>query len=183
MSGDQLYLQYLDGDQSSFDQLLTLYGDSLVLYLNAYLHNWHDSEDLMVEAFARIMVKKPSIRPGNFKAYLYKTARNLAIRFIKKNRRVELFDPDGTEVNLSDDLSLEDSFQELERNRICRLCLERIEPDLREVLWLKYFEGMTYEEAASVMGINRKRVDKLLQRAKKHLRIELEKEGITNAFE
>ena len=182
-SDDQLYHQFLRGDVSSYDQLMIRYGDHLTFYLHGYLHNWEDAEDLMVEAFARIMVKKPRIHEGGFKAYLYKTARNLATRLYQKNNRAEIFNLDGMEAKIASGISPEDSFQNKERKRILHLCMERIEPELREALWLVYFEDLSYQDAAAVMGISRKRVDRLLQKGKKILRAELEKEGITDAHE
>ena len=80
-SDDILYREFLDGDTASYDQLMIRYCDSLTMFLYGFLHDWQDSEDLMIESFARVMVKKPKIGEGSFKAYLYKTARNLASRF------------------------------------------------------------------------------------------------------
>ena len=68
-----LYKRFLAGEQAAYDQLMIRYGDSLTLYLYGYLHDWHAAEDQMIEAFARIMVKRPRIGEGHFKAYLYKT--------------------------------------------------------------------------------------------------------------
>ena len=180
---DELYRQFLGGRTSAYDELMILYGDSLTFYLYGYLHNWQDAEDLTVEAFARIMVKKPRIREGGFKAYLYKTARNLASRFHSRESRAEIFSLEGAEKELADSLLLENHLQEEEKKHILHLCLERIDPALREALWLVYFEDLSYEDAAGVMNVSRKRVDKLLQRGKTILRTELEKEGITNAHE
>ena len=70
-----------------------------------------------------------------------------------------------------------------ERKRALHACLNRMDKDTREVLWLVYFEDMSYAEAASVMGVNKKRIDHLLSRGKKQLSTELKKEGITNAYE
>ena len=181
-SDDELYRSFLSGDPSSYDELMIRYGDSLTIFLNGYHHDWGDSEDLMIEAFARIMVKKPRIREGGFKAYLYKTARNLSSRFHSKTHRADVFSLEGMETELKDSFSLEDELQDKERKRVLHLCLERIDPEMREALWLIYFEDMSYAQAASVMGVNNKRVDKLLQRGKIHLRTELEKEGISNAI-
>ena len=61
------------------------------------------------------------------------------------------------------------------------ICLDRIEPQLKEALWLVYFEEMSYREAADIMGVNTKRIDHLLTRGKRKLREELEKEGVTDA--
>ena len=60
--------------------------------------------------------------------------------------------------------------------------MDRLDPELSEVLWLIYFEELSYAEAAKVMGVNTKRVDHLLTRAKGRMRRELEKEGVTNAY-
>ncbi len=178
---NELYDSFLSGDLSSYDELMIRYGDSLTIFLNGYQHNWRDAEDLMIEAFARIMVKKPRIREGGFKAYLFKTARNLSSRFHSKAHRAEVFSLDGMETEIKDSFSIEQTLQDKEQKQILHLCLGRIEPELKEALWLIYFEDMSYAEAASVMGVNAKRIDKLLQRGKTHLRTELEKEGITHA--
>ena len=42
-----------------------------------------------------------------------------------------------------------------ERNRILHGCMGEMNPDYREVLYLTYFEGMSYEQAAEVMGKKR----------------------------
>ena len=39
----------------------------------------------MIDVFADLFTKKPKIRDGDFKAYLYKTARHMALR--RKSRR------------------------------------------------------------------------------------------------
>ena len=62
-----LYRLFLSGDISAYDQLLLRYGDRLIFYLYGYLHNWHDSEDLMIESFARIMAKKPLLKTETFR--------------------------------------------------------------------------------------------------------------------
>ena len=142
-----------------------------------------DAEDIMVEAFARILVKRPAIRNGGFKPYLYKAAHNLAINFLKKNGRRAIFSLDDFEDILRINDSVEKTVYDAERNDILHLCMEKIDPILKEVLFLIYFEDLSYKEAAAVMRISPKRVDKLLQSAKKHLKKELSKEGIDHAYE
>lgn len=180
---DELYLRFLGGDTGAYDDLLIRYGDNLTFYLNGYLHNLQDSEDLMIEAFARIMAKKPSIGEGNFKAYLFRTGRNLASRFHSLFSRLKEFSLDDMVIEPADGYSMKNELQSDERKRGLHACLNRIDPDLREALWLIYFEDMSYSEAAQVMGVNPKRVDHLLTRGKKQLSLELKKEGITNAYE
>ncbi len=182
-SDDELYSCFLLGNISAYDQLLIRYGDNLTFFINGYLHNLQDAEDLMIEAFARIMVKKPSIREGNFKAYLFRTARNLAARFHSVFSRAKVFSLEDLAVEPADKATLKEKLLDTERKQAMHRCLDRIDPDLREVLWLIYIEDLSYTEAASVMGVNNKKIDHLLQRGKKLMAKELEKEGITNAHE
>ena len=44
------------------------------------LHDIHEAEELMLDVFAYLFTKKPRIREGGFKAYLYKAARHMALR-------------------------------------------------------------------------------------------------------
>ena len=179
---DELYSLFLSGDTESYDQLMILYGDSLIIYLNGYLHDWHDAEDLMIETFARILVKKPKISSGGFKPYLYKTARNLAFRTLQKRKQVKSFRLDDLTEDVADSVLTEEVVRDNERNRVLHLCLDRIDPMFREALWLVYFENMSYLEAAAVMRVSRKKIDNLLTRGKQHMKKELKKEGITNAY-
>ena len=182
-SDDELYGGFLSGETSAFDELMIRYGDSLTYYLNGYLHNPEDAEDLMIEAFARIMVKKPKINSGNFKAYLYKTARNLASRFHERRTRSQVFSLDDINEQGIEPAYSEDDYLEEERKKTLHVCIKRLDPGLREALWLFYFEGLSYADAAEVMGVSKKKIDHLLSRGKEQLKKELAKEGITNAYE
>ena len=178
----QLYSSYLGGDPAAYDQLMIRYGDSLTFYLYGYLHDWHDAEDLMIEAFARIMVKKPRIGEGSFKAYLYKTARNLASRFHARKTRVREFSFEDYDADEAGGELVEDMLVDKERQLVLHQCLGRIDQQQKEALWLVYFEGMSYAQAATVMGVSSKKVDHLLSNGKKQMRFELEKEGVTDAY-
>ena len=182
MTEDELYNHFLEGDEASYDELLIRLGDALILYLNGYLHNWQDSEDLMIEAFSRIAVRRPAIRVG-FRAYLYKTARNLAARSHSSKSRTTFFSLDDISDETPDSVVIEDRVINSEQKRVLYRCLERIAPELREALWLIYFENLSYNEAAEVMKVTSRRINHLLSRGREHMRKELEKEGLTDANE
>ena len=179
MSDDQLYQQYLAGDRAVGDQLMIRYADALTAYLDGFLHNAQDAEDLMLDCFTVILVTKPAIEEGHFRAYLFKMARNKANHLWK----IRLRQP---EFSLDEDLpaqvaSPEDTLWENERSTILQKCLNRIAPQYREALWLFYFMDLDYKQSAEVMGCTRKKIDNLLRNGKNRLRLELEKEGITHA--
>ena len=167
---ESLYRQYLSGDDEGLNALMKKYGDPLTLYIDGYLHDVHEAEELMLDVFAYLFTKKPRIRDGGFKAYLYKAARHMALRRKSKRRRLFSLDELAEEVIRTE-----------ERNRVLHFCMGEMNPDYREVLYLIYFEDMSYAQAAEVTGKTVKQITNMVYRGKESLRRLLEREGITNA--
>ena len=180
LAGDEtLYHQYLCGDDTGLDALMKRYGDPLTLYIDGYLHDIHEAEELMIDVFADLFTKKPKIRDGGFKAYLYKAARHMALR--RKSKRRRLFSLDELAEEPEGRLLAEEVIRTEERNRILHFCMDEMNPDYREVLYLTYFEDMSYAQAAEVTGKTVKQITNMVYRGKESLRRLLEREGITNA--
>ena len=160
---ETLYRQYLSGDDAGLEALMKKYGDPLTLYIDGYLHDVHESEELMLDVFA----------------YLYKAARHMALRH--KSRRKPLFSLDALTDEPEGRLLAEEVIQTEERNRVLHFCMGEMNPDYREVLYLTYFEDMSYAQAAEVTGKTVKQITNMVYRGKESLRRLLEREGITNA--
>ena len=181
-SDDILYRRYLSGDEGGLQALLERHGDRLVLYADGYLHDIHEAEDLMIEAFAYLIAKRPQIRAEGFRAYLYQSVRHMALRLLHKRRSQLCFslkalteEPEAREL-------VEEAAESAERARILRACMAGLHGDYREALFLVYFEGLSHREAAAVMGKREKQVADLIYRGKNALRKRLEQEGITHAY-
>lgn len=177
-----LYRSFLDGDDEGLALLMERYGSSLTLYIDGYLHDIHEAEDLMIEAFAYLIAKKPRIRDGGFRAYLYKSARHLAIRCLQKKRKQRSFGFEDLDKEPESDVLVETLVQTAERSQILQLCMEGLNPDYREALYLVYFEGMRHAEAGTVMQKSEKQIADLVYRGKNSLRRALEKEGVTSWY-
>ena len=95
VTDDILYRRYLGGDEDSLSALMERHGDKLTLYLDGCLHDLHESEDLMIEAFAYLIAKQPCIRDGGFRAYLYRSARHMALRLLSRKRAQLCFSLDA----------------------------------------------------------------------------------------
>lgn len=179
MSDEELYRRYLDGDEKSVDELMNRYETALILYITGYLHDVHEAEDLMIEAFAYLFTKRPAIRDGGLKAYLYKTARNMALRH--KHKWKTHFSLEVLEEEPESETLVEEVIQTAEQRRILYFCMEQLKADYREALFLAYFEGMSHTETAYLMGKSEKQIADLVYRGRKALKKKLEKEGITDA--
>ena len=178
-SDDTLYRLFLSGDNSAGDQLMLRYAHVLTAYIAAFLHNDQDAEDLMLECFAVILVDKPRIAEGHFRAYLFRVARNMACRLYKRESRRREFRLD--EALVSGYSSPDDAVLTSERDAALRRCLSRIAPQYREALYLFYDMDLSYAQIAQVLGCSVKKIEDLLRNAKKRLKLELEKEGISHA--
>ena len=164
---DALYRRYLDGDEDALGELMERHGTKLTLYLDGYLRDLHEAEDVMIEAFAYLIAKKPRIRDGGFRAYLYQSARHMALRLLRKKRARNCFSLDAlTEEPEAREL-VEETVQSAERARLLRACMAELHEDYRP---------------AAVMGKREKQVADLIYRGKIALRKRLEQEGITDAY-
>ncbi|MEF2806000.1 MAG: RNA polymerase sigma factor [Massilistercora timonensis] len=179
MTDEELYRSYLDGDETGLAALMDQYGNALTLYIDGYLGDIHEAEDLMIEVFSYLLVKRPHIRDGGLKAYLYKAARHMALRH--KRRRPVVFSLENLAEEPEARALVEEVIKNREQSRILHLCMEHLNAGYREALYLTYFEGLSYAQAAQVMGKSVKQITNMIYRGKQCLRELLEKEGITHA--
>ena len=183
ISDELAYQRYLDGDSHAANLLVEKYGDALTLYICGYLNDPHEAEDLMIEAFSRLFAKERPIRgAGSFQAYLYKTARNLALRH-RQGRWHALLRLDELSFEPQSDVLADTALLRSERNRQLYRALQKLKAEYREVLYLIYFEDMSYRGAAAVMAKSEQQVTNLVHRGKQSLRTILEQEGFVYADE
>ncbi len=175
----EIYLQYLQtGQEDALIEIIRLYNDRLILYLNAIVCDLHAAEDLAEDTFVLLFTKKPRYKPGHsFKVWLYTIARNLALDYLRrKKKRAEVPLEDYTNVLFADNMP-EASYIKKEQTAQLIQAMFRLKPQYRNVLWLTYFEGLSNKETAQVIKKSPHNVETLLYRARAALRQRLESEG------
>lgn len=182
ISDEAAYRRYLDGDESAAELLVEKYGDALTLYINGYLNDVHEAEDLMIEAFSRVFAAERRITgEGGFQAYLYRTGRNLVLRHRQKHRHL-LLRLDELDFEPRDNAEEAPLFRDERRHQLYA-AMEQLKAEYREALHLVYFEEMSYRAAALVMGKSEQQITKLVHRGKLSLKTILEREGFVYADE
>ena len=58
-NGASSYRRFLDGDDKGLAEIVRVYRDGLILYLNGIVNNISVAEELMEETFFKIITKKP----------------------------------------------------------------------------------------------------------------------------
>ena len=158
--------------------LLVRYRESLTLFLFGIVHDMDDAEELMLDTFA-VAASGTSRFSGrsSFRTWLFAIGRKRAFSHLRKNRRqAEQLQDRAYETE-----EPERSLLTQERDRRLYAALERLNGDYRQVLYLLYFEEMSHEEAARVMGKSAKQVYNLSFRGKQALKETLERMGFDRA--
>ncbi len=184
---EQLYDLFLK--ERSEEVLLVLvkrHAEGLALFINGFVHDMNTAQELALDAFAEVAAGPTFFSArSSFKTWLFSVGRNLALKYLRKSR-FSILSPAPETISLDDideDLMAgqaappEMELLKSERNRMLYTGLSKINEDYRLVLILLYFEEMTHEEAASVMGRNKKQIYNLAERGRNALKEELLKMG------
>ncbi|MBQ3004948.1 MAG: sigma-70 family RNA polymerase sigma factor [Clostridia bacterium] len=175
-NGESSYRRFLDGDESAFREILDLYSENLIFFINRYVNNISVAQELSEDVFVDVLLHKKRYNfKTSLKTYLFTIGRNKAVSYVRRCARKPEYAYEYIE-NEADRKNLEDEFIKKEQERELHIALERLNSDYKTVLHLFYFENMSADEAAAVMKKNKKQIENLLYRAKQALRKELERE-------
>lgn len=172
------YRRFLGGDESAFDEIMKELFDSLVFFIDRYVHDTAAAEDIAIDAFSDLLVHRSRYNfKVTLKTYLFMIGRSRALNYLKHHHKFEMTDLSEAEHVLSEDTSAEDGLLAKEREQSVHLALAKLPAAMREAVLLIYFDELSYEETAKVMKKNKKQIDNLVYRAKKELRGILGEEG------
>ena len=141
----------------------------LLRFLMTILRNRQDAEEISQEVFLKVLEGPEPEEIRNPKAFIYRTANNLALNKIRY-RKVRQIESEGSPDNdpvsrrLGQDRVLE-SRQEL--SKLLRI-VTGLPPRCREVFILHRFYDLTYRQVARRMGISKSMVKKHMSRAVSH---------------
>lgn len=173
-NGASSYRRFLQGDESGLTDIVNMYGDGLMLFINSFVNNLSLAEEIMEDVFMELVVKKHKFKEeSSFKTYLFKIGRNKAFNVMKKNNRCTYIE----DKEIEDDKKFEDTIIKNEEQKHIHNALKKLPKDYKTVLYLIYFEDMSYNEIEKVMKKNNKQIKNLAYRARIALKEILGKEG------
>lgn len=178
-NGESSYRRFLNGDKSGFDELIAMYREPLILFINGFLHNLVESEDVAEDVFVELIVHpKRFLFRSSLKTYIFSIAKNKAMDVVRREIKIS-FDIALSEFEKEDEMRVEDHICRKENEKILLCAMEKLHPEYAAVLRLIYFEDMTNDEAGKVLGKNKRQMANLLYRAKNSLRCAMKEEGFT----
>ena len=82
-----IYRRFLNGhSEADLRILLERHRESLILFLNGYVHNLADAEELMLDAYAQAAAGAGFSGKSSFKTWLFAIGKKLALARLRKNR-------------------------------------------------------------------------------------------------
>ncbi len=167
---DILVRRALQADPESFGQLCRRYYPSLVAVADSILLDHHLAEDAAQEALAHACRQLPKLKkPEQFGPWVAAICRNVARDMLRDRlrQRVPAEDCDPQAPDCPEDGP----------NEVLTEALRQLPQRLREVVFLRFYNGFSYEKMAQVLGATPQSIDGRLRRAKKRIATYFVKRG------
>lgn len=174
----QTWLKFKGGDMDAFHHIYIAYFDKLHSYGSKLTNEHSVLEDSIQELFLQLYTRRNHLAEDvSLEYYLLKSLKlTIYQRLRKKDRMV----PSGL-VNEGDESSLfnfrlenEDEQSDEEGSDELLLALGGLEPKQRELLYLKFYNSLSYKEIGGILGINpdsaKKQVYRIIKKLKHNFR-------------
>lgn len=171
ISDEQLAIRLKNGESQAISTIYLKFKYGLYSFCYRLVSDSAIAEDVVHETFVKIISERTKLQnPLALKAWIFTIARNEAFAVMKRKKNFrELREHDE---NIFEDESVISEGQE--RQIIIEQFLNKLLPQYKEVLILREYEQLNYEEIASVTGTTVSSVKSRLFKARKALFEKLE---------
>lgn len=163
------------GDQNAFTFLLDHYWNEVYGFMLKRTENETDAEDITIETFSKAFDKIGTYNPEfQFNTWLIAIAKNVHIDLLRKKKSslfIDITDHDEhAAYNVADTTpSAEDELIAKQNLSSLLQCIKQLKPRYQEVIQLRYFQELSYQEIADQLNEPLNNVKIKLLRAKKLL--------------
>ena len=159
-SDEQLISDYLAGNEQSLELLIKQYLRPIYSFVFRYVGNGQEAEDITQEVFVRVWRNlKKFDQEKSFKTWIFSIAKNASLDFLKKKKAIPFSEFDTEEGgNRITDTLVDPSplpLELLEKAGMANMlneAMEKLSPQYRMVLFLRYNDHFNFREIAESMG-------------------------------
>lgn len=174
---DKELVKRCQADQAAFEELLRRYKRAVFAYAVAVTGSRQDAEEVTQDVFVKMFRAAHRFNSQySFTTWLYKIASNTCKNKLRSRRHpaaLSLDDEESQIITVSRD---PDPLAVYRRNMEIdgvRRVIESLPPRYREVLYLRYVQGLSYREIADVLGLSMGNVEARIFRGKEKVREKL----------
>ena len=162
LADGEIVQRILAGDELLFEVLVRRYQARVLSHVARMVKNRDDALDLSQEIFVKIFQALERYNPEyKFSTWLFRIAGNAAIDHLRKRRPrtvpLEVRDPDGQTLSSpeykSSDLDPYAILRNSERGDAIARAIQGLPDEFRELIGLRHFTGLSYEEIAELKGM------------------------------
>ncbi len=167
------------GDPAAYSELMKLYRDPLYFMLYEKVSDQELAKDLTIESLGKAFQKLHLYTPDyTFSTWLFTVARNHCIDYLRKHKLPTIsidkmmLDEDGKRTNfdlVSNDLNPEQKMEKKQRIAFLRQIVDQLKPVYRDLVKMRYFKELSYEEIAETLDIPIGTVKAQLHRSREQL--------------
>ncbi len=174
-SDEELWQLVREDHENSFNQLMERYLPSLIHYGSKFSDDRALVQDCVQDILAELWMKRTresSIL--SLRAYLFAAVRHSVCREAKKVGKTGMLDENEEYSSFEAVFSIEEAWiaDEAERERLGKLnhLINRLPPRQKEIIYLRYYQGLEKNQIAEVLNIHYQSVSNLLHRTLTALR-------------
>lgn len=145
-------LKTLKKRSRSFDVLYEYYLHRIVYHITRYVGSDRVAEDVAHEFFTQLLASDKTYEVEYPTTWVYRVCERIAVRMLKREDK-EFDLPDTTETDCFAHIVLESEVREALN--------ERLDPQAREIVYLRYWEGYTLKEIADMMKLEYENAKKI----------------------
>ena len=175
-SDAELAKDALGGSEVAYRELVTRYASAAVNFIYRFTRDRALAEDLAQDGFLRVYQRLKTYDPERkFSSWFFQVLRNITIDYLRVNRlptsSLDELEEEGHRAAAIDreSASPEEAAGQSELAAAMSAALAKIRPEYREVVVLRYQEGLTQPEIAEILGMPSGTVKTYLHRARKEL--------------
>ena len=170
----EVWSRFRTGNRDAFGEIYEEFIDSLFAYGSKITRDRELVKDCIQDIFIDLERLNPNLHhPEYIEFYLFKSLRNSILHRFKESKKTDSLPIQEMAVfGLQFNIEQEESDLESDRLRIEKLksILQTLDPQKRELLFLKFSTGLNYSEIGQLLEMNPDTVKKQVYRTLDHLR-------------
>ncbi|MBR1765214.1 MAG: sigma-70 family RNA polymerase sigma factor [Ruminococcus sp.] len=179
----QLAEQAKQGDRAAFEELYKEFRGKVYFFVKRLVGSGDTAEDITSETFATAFEKLSELRSGeSFVGWLYSIAYSRCTHFLRNESRsisvesVEEIDELLEASALNEPILLPEDYAVNEEIKTqLKQMIDSLPEDMRSAVIMYYYDEMTVREVASAMNTSENNISQKLHRARKRIRVQVEK--------
>nr|WKN37273.1 sigma-70 family RNA polymerase sigma factor [Tunicatimonas sp. TK19036] len=168
VSDAQLWSEFKQGSQTAYALLYKTYAHDLYRYGMSLYHDSSFIKDCIHDIFLEIWNRRQQLgEVHSIKPYLLKAIRNKINKEYRKRgiRRLWSSEEESFGIEISPEKVMIQQQSEVQNSEQLQRAISALSSRQREAIFLKFYQGLSYEEIASILSITIKGAYKLIGRA------------------